>query len=71
MNLGNKIKELRQRNCITQEQLANHLSVSPQCISTVSYTHLDVYKRQILSLPERSITKRSNPYAIPPCGGAP
>jgi transcriptional regulator with XRE-family HTH domain len=33
MNLGNKIKELRQRNCITQEQLANHLSVSPQCIS--------------------------------------
>ncbi len=33
MNLGNKIRELRLRNSITQEQLANHLSVSAQCIS--------------------------------------
>lgn len=33
MNLGNKIKELRLRSSITQEQLAGHLSVTPQCIS--------------------------------------
>ena len=35
-NFGEKLKQLRNYNGYTQEDLA----------STVSYTHLDVYKRQ-------------------------
>ncbi len=33
INLGNKIRELRKKNGLTQEQLANALSVSPQAVS--------------------------------------
>lgn len=33
MNIGYKIKELRQKNNLTQEQLAEHLGVSFQAIS--------------------------------------
>ncbi len=33
MNIGSKIKELRLGKSITQEQLANYLSVSTQCVS--------------------------------------
>lgn len=33
MNLGNKIRELRKRKGITQEQLASTLSISPQAVS--------------------------------------
>ena len=33
INLGNKIRELRKKKGITQEQLANALNLSPQAIS--------------------------------------
>ncbi len=33
MNIGQKIKELRQENNLTQEELAEELGVSPQAIS--------------------------------------
>lgn len=33
MNIGNKIKELRHKSGITQEQLAQRLGISPQSIS--------------------------------------
>ena len=33
MNIGYKIKELRLKRSLTQEQLASFLSVSTQCIS--------------------------------------
>ena len=33
MNIGQKIKELRQENNLTQEELAEQLGVSPQAIS--------------------------------------
>ena len=33
MNIGNKIKELRRKSCLTQEQLALKLGISPQSIS--------------------------------------
>ena len=33
MNIGNKIKELRRKSGITQDQLAQHLGISPQSVS--------------------------------------
>ncbi len=33
MNLGNRIRELRKKNGVTQEQLANALGLSPQAVS--------------------------------------
>ena len=33
MNLGNKIRELRKANSLTQEQLAASLNISPQAVS--------------------------------------
>ena len=33
MEIGNQIKQLRQRRGITQEALAQHLGVTPQAVS--------------------------------------
>ena len=33
MDIGNKIKQLRAKSGITQEQLANKLGISPQSVS--------------------------------------
>ena len=33
MNLGNRIRELRKKNNVTQEQLATALNLSPQAVS--------------------------------------
>ena len=33
MNLGSKIKQLRLKNTVTQEQLADYLNISAQAIS--------------------------------------
>ena len=33
MNIGNKIKELRRKSGLTQDQLAQHLGISPQSVS--------------------------------------
>ena len=33
MNIGNKIKTLRLQKTVTQEQLAEHMKVSPQAVS--------------------------------------
>ena len=46
--LGERIKFNRKRNGLNQEQLANAIGVSMMSIRPVSYTHLDVYKRQRL-----------------------
>ena len=42
MNFAEKILELRKANDMSQEQLT---------LTPVSYTHLDVYKRQAWKLP--------------------
>lgn len=33
MMIGDKIKKLRRKNKVTQEQLAKHLNVTPQAVS--------------------------------------
>ena len=65
MKIGIKIRELRKKRGMTQEQLAEHLNISAQAVSKwenqtaypdinpVSYTHLDVYKRQYVSCTHR------------------
>ena len=67
MTIGDRIKQLRRKNSLTQDDLAEKLSTTKQTIhkyenniitnipadkieslalAPVSYTHLDVYKRQ-------------------------
>ena len=41
-----RIRELREKKKLTQEQLSQMSGVSRATIVPVSYTHLDVYKRQ-------------------------
>ena len=62
VDIGNKIKELRTEQKMTQSDLAERLGVTKSSISSyengsrlpssVSYTHLDVYKRQALDNPK-------------------
>lgn len=52
MRLGSKIKELRLRKNVTQEQLAKHLSVTAQCISKWEN---DITMPDIQILPELSV----------------
>ena len=47
LTIGKRVKELRVKNKMTQEQLAEAVDA---CVA-VSYTHLDVYKRQVLFCP--------------------
>ena len=44
---GQAIKEARKAKGISRNQLADRLNIAPRYIASVSYTHLDVYKRQI------------------------
>ena len=53
---GKQIRHLRTQSGMTQEELAGELNVTRQALSNwerdvsepVSYTHLDVYKRQVM-----------------------
>ena len=46
MACGKRIQTLRDSLKLTQEELAEIVGVSSKSMSPVSYTHLDVYKRQ-------------------------
>ena len=45
MNLGNRIRELRKKNNVTQEQLANALNLSPQAGTDAPQHTLDPASR--------------------------
>ena len=43
---GTRIRGFRKEKRLSQEELAEKCSLHPTYIGPVSYTHLDVYKRQ-------------------------
>ena len=45
--IGHNIRQLREKAGLTQEWVAAQLQLSGCDITPVSYTHLDVYKRQM------------------------
>ena len=46
---------------LTEQVIKNNMSmIFPMCISSVSYTHLDVYKRQLLQNAERNWNRQDN-----------
>ena len=45
-DVGIRIKNLREQKGMTQKNLADRANITVATLSPVSYTHLDVYKRQ-------------------------
>ena len=72
MRIGEQIKNYRKTAGLTQEQVANYLGVSTPAVNKwekgntypdisllpVSYTHLDVYKRQHIDAGKTTLTER-------------
>ena len=56
MELAEQIAALRKKHGFSQEELGEKLGVSRQ--AAVSYTHLDVYKRQILGMTQSGLKLR-------------
>ena len=59
MALITKIKEYRERAGYKQSELAEMVGARRETIA-VSYTHLDVYKRQVVNMPPSSVMTDSS-----------
>ena len=59
MNIADRIQYLRKQKGYSQEELADKVCLSRQAVSkwesAVSYTHLDVYKRQPMDYGGRQV----------------